>query len=180
MDLTNLSGKEETLRAISNITGLIHRANYIAVPFGKSGKQDTPWWNHSLTLAKRTVKQADRCVRQNPTDTNMNDAQHKRSQWSTMVRKAKTAYRIKQLLSTSTTTVWRTIRHHNTHQKSIPPVEGHTDFKGKCKSLRDAQFPAVNDQPQPPLPDIFPTSKRDMQQHTSTVTTREIHWLSPK
>jgi ribonuclease HI len=174
MDLTNLSGKEDTLRAISNITGLIHRATDIAVPLREPGKQDAPWWNHSLTLAKRAVKQADRRTRQNPTDSNRNDAQHKRSQWSTMVRRAKTTYRIKQLMSTSTTTVWRTIRHHNAHQKSIPPLEGHTDFNGKCKSLRDALFPAVNNRPRLPLPDNFLTSKRDMQQHTRTVTLHEV------
>src|SRR3978361_87112 len=165
MDLTNLSGKENTLRAISNITDLIHRATDIAVPFGKSNKWDAPWWNHSLSLAKRAVKQADRRARQNPTDTNRTDAHHKRSHWSIMVRKAKKAYRIKQLPSTSTTTVWRTIRRHNTHQKSIPPLEGHTDFKGKCKSLRDTLFPAVNDQPRPPLPKHSLTSKGDMHQH---------------
>jgi len=174
MDLTNLSGKEDTLRAISNVTGLIHRATNIAVPFRKSGKWDAPWWNHSLTLAKRAVKQSDRRARQNATDTNRKDVQQKRSHWSTMVRQAKITYRIKQLQSTSTTTVWRTIRHHNAHQKSIPPLDGHTDFKGKCKSLRDALFPAVNDQPRPLLPYGFLTSKRDMQQHTRVVTTHEV------
>jgi len=174
MDLTNLSRKDDTLRAISNITCLIHKATDIAVPFRVSGKRDVPWWNHSLTLATRAVKQADRRARQNPTDTNGNDAQHKRSHWSTMVRQAKTVYRIKQLQSTSTKTVWRTIRHHNAHQKSIPPLEGHTDFKGKCKSLRDALFPAVNNQPRLPLLKSFLTSKRDMQQHTRAVTIHEV------
>src|SRR3978361_1606413 len=111
---------------------------------------------------------------QNPTDTNGKDAQQKRSHWSTMVRQAKATYRIKQLQSTSTTTVWRTIRNRNAHQKSTPPLAGHTDFKGKCKSLRDALFPAVNNQPRPPLPDGFLTSKRDMQQHTRVVTTHEV------
>ena len=91
-----------------------------------------------------------------------------------MVRQAKTVYRIKQLQSTSTKTVWRTIRHHNAHQKSIPPLEDHTDFKGKCKSLRDALFPAVNDQPRLPLPKSFLTSKRDMQQHTRAVTIHKV------
>jgi hypothetical protein len=80
MDLSNISGKADTLRAISNITGLIHRATDIVVPFRESGKWEAPWWNHSLTLAKWAVKQADRRARQNPTDTNRNDAQHKRSQ----------------------------------------------------------------------------------------------------
>ena len=174
MDLTNLSGKEDTLRAISNITGLIHSATDIAVPFRGSGKRNAPWWYHSLNLAKRAVKQADRRARQNPTDTNRKDAQQKCSHWSTMVRQAKATYRIKQLQSTSTTTVWRTIRNRNAHQKSIPPLAGHTDFKGKYKSLRDALFPAVNNQPWLPLPDGFLTSKQDMQQHTRVVTTHEV------
>jgi len=57
------------------------------------------------------------------------------------------SYRIKQLQSTSTTTVWKTLHHHNAHQKPIPPLEGHTDFESKCKSLCSALFPAVNDKP---------------------------------
>ena len=145
MDLTNLGGKDDTLRAISNITDMIYKATNVAVPFWKHGKRNAPWWNHSLTLAKRAVKQVDRRAHQSPTNTNRKDTQQKRSNWSMMVRHAKNTYRIKQLQSASTTTVWKTNRYHNVHQKPIPPLEGNTDFEGKYKSLRPVLFPAVND-----------------------------------
>ena len=61
MDISNLQGKEDTLRAITNITTLIHQATKPAVPERKGRwKTEAPWWNHSLTIAKQAVKRADR------------------------------------------------------------------------------------------------------------------------
>jgi len=91
-----------------------------------------------------------------------------------MVRAAKTAYRIKQLQSANYKNTWKTIRHHNTHHRPIPPLEGQTDFKAKCASLRNALFPAVNNLPRQPLPPNFLTSKLDMYQQTYPVTSREV------
>jgi hypothetical protein len=78
MDLSNLQGKEDTLRAITNITNLIHQATKAAVP-EKGGRQKTeaPWWNHSLTIAKQAVKRADRQTRRNPSQANYTDSQTK-------------------------------------------------------------------------------------------------------
>jgi len=64
--------------------------------------------------------------------------------WSTLVRSAKAADHIHQLETTSTKTVWKTVKYHNTHHKPIPPLAGRSDFKGKCKVLRNALFPTVN------------------------------------
>jgi hypothetical protein len=100
-----------------------------------------PWWNHSLTLAKQSVKRADRRARLQPTAASLEDSQDKRSKWLNMVRNAKTAYRIHQLESVSTQTVWKMIKHHNTHYKPIPPLDGRSDFQGKCDVLRKALFP---------------------------------------
>jgi hypothetical protein len=91
-----------------------------------------------------------------------------------MVRAAKTAYRIKQLQSTNTKTIWKTLRHHNTHHRPIPPLEGQTDFKAKCASLRNALFPAVNNLPRQQLPPNFLSSKFDLSQQTHPITTREV------
>jgi hypothetical protein len=60
IDLTNLQGKEDKLRAVTNITTILHDAIDMAVPSGISRKSEAPWWNHSLTLAKRSVKMADK------------------------------------------------------------------------------------------------------------------------
>jgi len=79
-----------------------------------------------------------------------------------MVRAAKTVYRIKQLQSVNTKTIWKTICHHNTHHLPIPPLEGQTDFKAKCALLRNAFFPVVNNLPHQHLPPNFLTSKLDM------------------
>jgi len=144
MDLSQLQGVDDTLRAITNITKLIHQAVDEAVPMKKSRQTEAPWWNHSLTLAKLSAKRADRRAWLQPSDTNQKDSQHKRHKWSVMVRNAKTAYRVQQLESSSTGTVWKTIEHHNTHHKPIPPLEGKTDFQGKCDVLRAALFPSVN------------------------------------
>ena len=58
MDMTNLRGKDNTLRAITNVTTILHEAINAAVPSGIARKPQAPWWNHSLTLAKRSVKRA--------------------------------------------------------------------------------------------------------------------------
>jgi ribonuclease HI len=174
LDLSNLQGKEDTLRAVTNVTTILNDAIDAAVPSGVSRKPEAPWWNHSLTLAKRSVKRADKRTRLYPSAANQEDRHQKRQHWTAMVRAAKTAYRIKQLQSADTKNIWKTIRHHNTHQRPIPPLEGQTDFKGKCASLRNALFPAVNNLPRQPLPPLFLTSKFDMYQQTRPVTTREV------
>jgi len=138
-------------------------------------KSEAPWWNHSLTLAKQSVKCADRRARLQPTDMNLKDSQCKRHKLTTMVRNAKTAYRIHQLEATSTRTVWKTIQHHNTHHKPIPPLDGQSDFKGKCDVLRNALFPTVNTVLQPSLLPNLLTSSKDLRQQTRQVTRAETH-----
>jgi len=102
MDLSQLQGMDDTLRAITNITRLINQAVNKAVPLMVARKVAVPWWNHSVTLAKQSVKRADRRARLQPTTANCEDSQYKCSKWSIMVRNAKTAYRIHQLETTST------------------------------------------------------------------------------
>ena len=174
MDLTNLRGKNDTLRAITNVTTILHEAINAAVPSDIARKPQAPWWNHSLTLAKRSVKRADKQVRLYPSMANREDSQKKHQHWTAMVRAAKTAYRIKQLQSRDTKNIWKTIRHHNTHHHPIPPLEGQSNFKGKCASLRNALFPAVNNLSRQPLPPNFLTSKIDMYQQIRPVTSREV------
>jgi len=174
IDLTNLQGKEDTLRAVTSVTTILHKASDAAVPSGTSRKPEAPWWNHSLTLAKRSVKRADKRAHLHPSTENRGDSRKKHQHWTAMVRTAKTAYRIRQLQSANTKNIWKTIRHHNTHQRPLPPLEGQTTFKDKCTSLRNALFPAVNNLPRPPLPSNFLTSKLDMYQQTRPVTTREV------
>jgi len=141
MDLSQLQAMDDTLQAITNITQLLHQAVDEAVPLRVPRKAAAPWWNHSLTLAKKIVKRADRQARLQPTAENREDSQYKRSKWSTMVRNAKTAYRVHQLETVSTRTVWRTLKHQNTHHKPVPPLDGQSDFHGKCDVLRKALFP---------------------------------------
>jgi len=128
MDLSQLQGTDDTLRAITNITQLIHQAVDEAVPLSVPRRVATPWWNHSLTLAKQSIKWADRHAHLQPTAANLEDSQDKRSKWSNMVRNAKSAYRIHQLETVSTQTVWKTLKHHITHHKPIPPLDGRSDF----------------------------------------------------
>jgi len=144
MDLSQLQGTDDTLRAVTNITCLIYQAVNEAVPVRTMRKTAAPWWNHSLTLAKQSVKRADRRARLHPTDVNLKDSQYKRHKWSILVRNTKPAYRIHQLEATFTWTVWKTIQHHNTHHKPILPLQGRSDFKGKCEVLRNSLFPTVN------------------------------------
>jgi len=175
MELSQLQGPEDTLRAVTNVTKLIHQAVDAAVPMKKPRKSEAPWWNHSLTLAKQSVKRADRRARLQPTDMNLKDSQCKCHKWTTMVRNAKTAYRIHQLEATSTRTVWKMIQHHNTHHKPIPPLDGQSDFKGKCDVLRNTLFPTVNTVLRPSLPPNLLTSSKDLRQQTRQVTRAEIH-----
>jgi len=91
-----------------------------------------------------------------------------------MVCNAKTAYRIHQLEAASTRTVWKTIRHHNTHHRPIPPLEGQSDFQGKCDALCTALFPEINTEGWTPLPPNLLTSKKDLRHHTRDVTAKEI------
>ena len=88
----------------------------------------------------------------------------------------KAAYRIHRLQTTSTKTVWKMIQYHNTHHKPIPPLEGWSDFKGKCEVLRNALFPTVNMEQRTPLPANLLTSKKDLCHHTRVVTALEIHF----
>jgi len=172
MDLSQLHGMDDTLSAVTNITQLIHQAVDEAVPVKTLWKTAAPWWNHSLTLAKQSVKRADRRAHLQPTVTNLNDSRCKCSKWSTMVRNAKTAYRIHQLEATSTRTVWKTIKHHNTYHKPIPPLEGRSDFQGKCDVLRAALFP--NTLQPTPLPPNLLTSKKDLCRYTNSVTVFDV------
>ena len=66
MDLSQLQGADDTLRAVTNITQLIHKAVDEAVPVRTTRRTEAPWWNHSLTLAKQSVKRADRPPVYNP------------------------------------------------------------------------------------------------------------------
>jgi len=77
MDHSNLQGTEDTLRAVTNITHLIQEATDRVVPIKDTRKQEAPWWNYNLTLAKRAVKRADRRGRCIPTDANGKNSQHK-------------------------------------------------------------------------------------------------------
>jgi ribonuclease HI len=171
MDLSQLQGTDDTLRAVTNITQLIHQAVDKAVPLRVPRKTTAPWWNHSLTLAKQSVKRADRRARLQPSAANCDDSQQKRSKWSTMVRNAKTAYRIHQLETVSTRTVWKTLKHHNTHHKPIPPLDGRCDFQGKCDVLRKALFPDTAQQM--PLPANFLSSKKDLRHYSSGISAYE-------
>ena len=53
MDLSQLQGVDDTLRAVTNITQLIHKAVDEVVPVRTTRRTVAPWWNHSLTLAKQ-------------------------------------------------------------------------------------------------------------------------------
>jgi len=79
MNLSWLQGVNDTLRAISNITRLIHQAVDEAVPLRVPRKVAAPWWNHSLMLAKQSVKRTDRRARAQPTVANREDSRQKRS-----------------------------------------------------------------------------------------------------
>jgi hypothetical protein len=92
IDLTNLQGKADTLRAITNVTTILHKAMDAAVPSRVPRKPEAPWWNHSLTLTKRSVKRADKRARLDPSAKNREDSQKKRQHWTALVRVAKTAY----------------------------------------------------------------------------------------
>jgi ribonuclease HI len=171
MDLSQLQGTDDTLRSITNITKLIHQAIDEAVPLRVPRKVAAPWWNHSLTLAKQRVKQADRRARLRPSAANLEDSEEKRSKWSMMVRNAKAAYRVHQLESVSTRTVWKTIKYHNTHHKPVPPLDGRTDFQGKCDALRKALFPDTAQRI--PLPPNLLTSKKDLRHYMNNITAYE-------
>ena len=93
----------------------------------------------------------------------------------TMVRNAKTAYRIQQLQAASSKTIWKTIYHHNTHHKPIPPLNRQTTFRGKCDALCNALFPPVNATPRTRLPPGLLTSTKDIRHHTKPVTIQETH-----
>jgi len=175
MDLSQLQGADDTLRAVANVTALIHQAVRETVPLRTTRKTEAPWWTHSLTLTRQSVNRADRRARLHPTEANLKDSQYKRHKWSIMVRSAKTAYRIHQLEATSTRTVWKTIQHHNTHHKPIPPLQGRSDFKGKCAVLRNTLIPTVNMEQRMPLPANLLTSKKDIRHHTRPVTASETH-----
>jgi len=172
MDLSHLHGMDDTLRAIANITRLIHQAVDEAVPVRLLWKTTAPWWNHSLTLAKQSVKRGDRRARLHPTEANKEDSQYKRSKWSIMVRNAKTAYRIRQLKTTTNRTVWKTVKHHKTHHKPLLPLERKSDFQEKCDVLRKALFP--NTTQRTPLPPNLLTSKKDLRHFTSKITAFEV------
>jgi len=173
MDLSHLQGTNDTLRAITNITKLIQQAIDEAVPLKRSRQMEAPWWNHSLTLARQSAKRADRRAHLQPSDANREDSQYKRHKWSIMVRNAKTAYRIHQLKASSTRTVWKTIRHHNTLHKPIPPLDEQSDFLGKCDALRTALFPETDTEHWTPLPPNLLTSRKDLHHQRRDVTANE-------
>jgi len=129
----------------------------------------------NLTLAKRAVKRAERRARQEPNNTNRKDRQYKQHKWSTMVRNAKTVYRIQQLQAASSKTIWKMIYHHNIHHKPIPPLNRQTNFRGKCDTLRNVLFPPVNATPRTRLPPGLLTSTKDICHHTRPVTLQETH-----
>jgi len=174
LDLTNLQGEADTLRAVSNITTIIHKATDIAVPISTSRRPEAPWWNHSLTLAKRSVKRADKHVRLQPSTVTRADSQTKHHHWTKVVRAAKAAYRIKQLQSATMRSIWKTLHHHNTHHRPISPLERQTDFQAKCDILRNALFPVVNGSPLQSFPNNFLSSKLDLYQQTQPVSIREV------
>ena len=89
-----------------------------------------------------------------------------------MVRNAKTAYRIRQLETTNTRKVWKTVKHHNMHHKPLTPLEGKSDFQGKCDVLQKALFP--NTTQRTPLPPNILTSKKDLRHFTSKITAFEV------
>jgi hypothetical protein len=175
MDLSNLQGKDDTLRAVTNITNLIHHATNKTIPLGGQRKHIAPWWTHHLTLAKLSVQKADRKARAAPDDLSLrHDSMQKRHKWTSLVRTAKTSYRTKQLQSATTGSIWKTLKNHNTHHQPIPPLNGHTDFEGKCNRLREALFPAKNDEPRPHLPPNLLPSKHDLAGHYRQVTQHEV------
>ena len=173
MDLSDLQGLEATLRAISNITLLIHQVTEATVPYKSQSKAEAPWWNHCLTLAKEATKWADRKALLTPTDTNRQDSQYKHRKWTTMVHNAKTMYHVHQLQNATTRTIWKTIERHSTHNKPIPLLEEQSYFGDKCKALQNAIFPAVNAAPRTPVPPDLLTHTRDISHNARAVTIHE-------
>ena len=171
MNLSRLQGVDDTLPPITNITRIIHQAVDEAVPLRVPHKVVAPWWNHSLTLAKQSVKRADRHARVQPTIANREDSQQKRSKWSLIVCNAKTAYQIHQLETVSTRTVWKTLKHYNTHHKPVPPLDGRSDFHGKCDVLWQVLLPDTTQRT--PLPPNLLTSEKDLRHFKSGVTAFE-------
>jgi hypothetical protein len=74
---------------------------------------------------------------------------------------------------TDSTTIWKTIRRHNTHQRAIPPLNGKTEFQDKCDELRKTLFPPKVTI----LPSSLPTNiafKEDLLEEVAPITRREI------
>jgi hypothetical protein len=79
------------------------------------------------------------------------------------------------LEKTHNTTIWKTIRRHNTHQRAIPPLNSKTQFHDKCDELHNALFPPrVTDPTLSLLGNI--SYKEDRSDEIGLITRREISW----
>ena len=92
--------------------------------------------------------------------------------WKKSIATAKRIYWDKQLTESTSTSIWKTIRNHNTHLQPLPPLDGESTFDGKCSALRQALFPIKPDPPD--IPQSFVESKANISQQFEPVTVREV------
>jgi ribonuclease HI len=157
-----------TTKFISTITESIDEC----VPARKMRRKNAPWWNHNLTVLKSKLLCSERRYRQHRNEENKQSAHHHRTQWTKSIETAKRNYWDKQLADSTATTIWKTLRNHNTHQQPLPPLDGETSFDGKCTVLRHSLFPSTSDPPD--IPATFVESKADLSQQFDHVTVREV------
>jgi hypothetical protein len=141
IDLSNLMGESDTLRSVQNITQITESAVNASVPTITNVARKVPWWNPNLNWLRTRLDRAERRLRIDRTDKNQKIATNIRNTWNRGVHQAQFRHWQEKLEKTDNTTIWKTIRRHNTHQRAIPPLNSKTQFHDKCDELRNALFP---------------------------------------
>jgi hypothetical protein len=136
LDLSNINNAEEALRAATNVTRIINDATNAAIPWVRPRTKQAPWWHRDLDTLRRQLIRAERRHRNNRTNNQLQlYAKTVCNKWKTTVQLAKEKYWTTPLQKTDPQNIWKCLRPSDTHHKPLTPLEGVTDFQGKCDIL---------------------------------------------
>lgn len=174
LDFSKLSSPPEIDRAVEALNHSINQAIDVSIPKFKGKKtKSRGWWTKELKSKQQQTRHYEKLRQRNPTNPLLQQqAKDERIAFKRACREQQQRYTIERLQKTDSAKIWKVLTlSRPTHTRSIPPLDGTSNFTGKCDILRTAMFPPPK--PNSTIPPI-PTPKMDLSATIEPITINEI------
>jgi hypothetical protein len=168
-----LYAESQILDAFKSILALINHALDESIPVITHSPKRIPWWNPNLNWIRTRLNRAERRWHTNHENKDRLIASQTHATWNRAVHRAYFTYWQNKHEAMDQSTIWKTIRKHSTHTRSIPPLNGKVDFKQNCNELRRSLFPLRPKSVLEQIPHIAEPVQR-LKDEISPITQREL------